>query len=109
MKHIKRKTLSELQVPEQVLTKSSSEKDLKEALKTLNYKDVKEKHALLIMDSGELIRAFFANDGGRACIIPLANPVLIYFNFAQTLLKSLSETKEKLLKSFGGDSLKFDA
>ena len=105
MKHIKRKTLLELKakVPEQVLSKFSSEKDLEEALKTLKYKDVKEMHALLIMDSGELIRAFFANDAGRACTIPLANPVLIYFNFAQTLLKSLFETKEKLLKSFTGN------
>ena len=103
MKHIKRKTLLEIKVPEMGLPKFSSEKDLKEALKTLKYKDVKEKHALLVMDSGELIRAFFVNDGGKACTIPLANPVLIYFNFAQTLLRGLSETKEKLLKSFTGD------
>ena len=103
MKHIKRKTLSELKLPEQAISKFSSETDLKKALRTLKYRDVKEKHALLVMDTGELIRAFFVNDGGRACTIPLANPVLIYFNFAQTLLKSLSETKDKLLKSFTGE------
>ena len=105
MKHIKRKTLLELntRIPSQVLGEFSSEQNLKEALKTLKYKDVKEKHALLLMDSGELIRSFFFNNGGRACTIPLANPVLVYFNFAQSLLKNISTTKEKLLKSFTGD------
>ncbi len=105
MKHIKRKTILELNtpIPNEVLGKFSSEQNLKEAIKSLKYKDVKEKHALLVMDSGELIRSFFFNDGGRACIIPLANPVLVYFNFAQSLLKSISTTKEKLLNSFKGD------
>ena len=102
MKHIKRKTLLELKakLPEKISSEGSSEKELKEALKTLKYKDVKEKHALLIMDTGELLRAFFVNDAGRACTIPLANPVLIYFNFSQSLLKSLAERREKLLNSF---------
>lgn len=102
MKHIKRKTLLELHLPKEVLGKFSSEENLNEALKSLKYKDVKEKHALLVMDSGELLRAFFANDNGRACTIPLANPVLIYFNFAQSLLKSLAQGKDKLLNSFTG-------
>ena len=105
MKHIKRKTLLELnaKLPEKIFGETSSERNLKEALKTLKYKDVKEKHALLIMDTGELLRAFFVNDAGRACTIPLANPVLIYFNFSQSLLKSLAERKEKLLNSFTGE------
>lgn len=103
MKHIKRKTLLDLHLPKEALGKFPSEESLKDALKTLKYKDVKEKHAFLIMDSGELLRAFFANDNGRACTIPLANPVLIYFNFSQTLLKSLAERKNRLLNSFTGN------
>lgn len=105
MKHIKRKTILELKsrIPKDVFGEFSSEQNFKEALKSLKYKDVKEKHALLVMDSGELIRSFFFNDKGRACTIPLANPVLVYFNFAQSLLNGITTTKEKLLKSFTGD------
>jgi len=105
MKHIKRKTLLDLntRLQKEVLGEFSSGDSLKEALKSLKYKDVKEKHALLVMDSGELIRSFFFNDKGRACTIPLANPVLVYFNFAQSHLKNIDTTREKLLKSFTGD------
>ncbi len=106
MKHIKRKTYLEpkTKIPNELISEFASKDSPLVALKNLKYKDVKDKRAILIMDSGELLQSFFYNDNGRACTIPLANPVLVYFNFSQTLLKSISSTRDKLLKSFTGDN-----
>ncbi|MEP7377889.1 MAG: hypothetical protein ABI675_31110 [Chitinophagaceae bacterium] len=104
MKHIKRKTLLELNIPYDAINQLPIQGDIKDALKNLKYKDVKDKHAILLMDTGETLRSFFVNDNGKACSIPLANPVLIYFNFSQTLLKNLDLKKATLLNVFTGEN-----
>lgn len=106
MKHIKRKTLlsAKVEIPNNIVNQLTKNKNLERSLRTLQYKDVKDNHAILLLESGELIRAFFVNNNKAACLIPLANPVLVYFNFAQSLLKSISTTKELLLQGFPIDT-----
>ncbi len=103
MKHIKRKTLKEIKIPEEVLHKISPENISQDFLKKIKYKDVKGKQAILLMESGEALHSFFYNNKGKACTIPLANPVLIYFNLAQTHLRGIHSTKESLFGVFSED------
>jgi hypothetical protein len=100
MKHIKRKTLKELSIPKEKLHELVPGMVSDDLLKKIKYKDVKDKQAILLMESGELLRSFFFNDNGKACTIPLANPVLIYFNLAQSHLRNIQSMKDSLLGIF---------
>ncbi|MBL7742298.1 MAG: hypothetical protein JNN00_02380 [Chitinophagaceae bacterium] len=100
MKHIKRKTLKELSIPKEKLHELFPENAPDNLLKKIKYKDVKDKQAILLMESGELLRSFFYNDNGKACTIPLANPVLIYFNLAQSHLRNIQSLRDSLLGIF---------
>lgn len=104
MKHIKRKTVTPASLPKEKVADIFPGKLPEDALKNIKYSQVKGMHGMLIMESGELIHSFFYNNNGKACTIPLANPVLIYFNLAQSYLKDISNTKETLLSLFKADS-----
>jgi hypothetical protein len=102
----------EIKIPEEVLGIIPSRNFSEDFLKNIKYSDVKGKQAILLMESGEALQSFFYDDNGKACTIPLANPVLIYFNLAQTHLRGIHSTKESLLgifskeKNIDEDSLK---
>jgi hypothetical protein len=99
IKHIKKKTVNHISVGEEEL--DNLRKIMIETpggrIPKLKFKDVKDSHAFLVMDSGEILRHFFYNDNGNTCTIPLANPVLIYFHTSQANLKNVFSTKKDLL------------
>jgi hypothetical protein len=102
MKHIKKKTIGQLKIdnPSNVLPPSfvKTNTDL-----SIEYNKVKDKHAYIVYESGDMYRHFFYNDNGIACSIPFANPVLVYFHFSQTCLKPLSESRHQLLSVFANN------
>lgn len=101
LKHIKKKTVNYAKFDKEGLEKSGLLLNLPGGkLPKLKFKDVKDKHALLIMDNGETLRSFFYNDNGNTCTIPLANPVLIYFHSAQANLRNIYSTKKDLMALF---------
>ena len=100
MKHIKRKTVMQVSIEEKAVKEIAPQNAPEDILKNMKYKQVKGKHALLLMENGDLLRHFFYNDNGKACTIPLANPVLIYFNLAQVHLRNIYSTRKTLLQLF---------
>jgi hypothetical protein len=108
IKHIKKKTFDNFKLNEVAIEKIKE--TVPEALSLnfkgkIKYKKVKNSHALLFLESNETIRAFFYNDNGNTCMIPLANPVLIYFHSAQTTLRGIYSTKKELLGLFREDTV----
>ena len=68
----------------------------------IKYKDIPKDHIpFLIWDTGYFTRGFTFDNNGMACIIPLANPVLIYFNLAQMNLRQIYSLKKELFDKFG--------
>jgi len=100
MKHIKRKTVMHMSLSEENINNSSPKKTSVNLLDTIKYREVKDKHAILFMDNGERLYSFFYNNNGDARIIPLANPILIYFNLAQVYLKDIYASRKLLLGTF---------
>lgn len=102
MKHIKKKTVDYIKFkPEDIQKFDGLMFDIPNGkIPKLKSKDVKDKEAFLLMESGEMLRSFFYNDNGTICTIPLANPVLIYFNSAQANLRNIDYAKKELLKQF---------
>lgn len=101
LKHIKKKTVNYAKFDKDNFEKSGLLLNLPDGkIPKLNFKDVKSKHAVLIMDNGEILRAFFYNDNGNTCTIPLANPVLIYFHSAQMNLRNIDSTRKNLMALF---------
>lgn len=100
MKHIKRKTLLNEEIEKKITEKLELKEIDENALKGINFKEVRGKQALLVMDTGEKLYTFFHNDNGKGCPIPIANPVLVYFNMAQALLRDIHSCREKLLGQF---------
>lgn len=101
LKHIKKKTVNYAKYNKEKLDESGLLFNLQDGqLPKLKFKDVKDKHAILFMDNGEILRTFFYNDNGNTCSIPLANPVLIYFHSAQTNLKNIYSLRKDLLALF---------
>lgn len=103
LKHIKKKTVNYPKFDKEELEKSGLLLNLPDGkLPKFKFKDVKDKHALLIMDNGEMLRSFFYSDNGNTCTIPLANPVLIYFHSAQANLRNIYSLKKDLMALFRG-------
>lgn len=101
LKHIKKKTVNYVKFDKESFENSGLLLNLPDGkMPKLKYKDVKDKHAMLFMDNGEMLRSFFYNDNGNTCTIPLANPVLIYFHTAQANLKNIYSTKKDLMALF---------
>lgn len=100
IKHIKRKTVKFFKLDQETLDKLAPEKVPEDVLSNIKFKDVKNHNAIQLMEDGEVLFSFFYNDNGQACTIPLANPVLIYFNIAQSHLRTIYLKKEDLLGLF---------
>src|SRR6188508_1420418 len=100
MKHIKKKTVEHFKIKDEKLSSPTSSNADFSPFFNLKYKDIKGKNAMVIFENGETFRAFFYNYNGNACAIPLANPVLIYFHYAQTNLKNIYAVKDELLNLF---------
>jgi len=105
LEHIKRKTVDYLEIPEE---KFENLKDIfpplsnNEKFVPIKYKDIPQNYVpYLIWNSGLFARGFLYNNNGMACIIPMADPVLIYFNLAQMNLKQIYSLKKELLEEFG--------
>lgn len=103
LKHIKKKTADYIQFEKEVLSKPEITSDFTES-KWPNFKEVKNKNAFLFTETGEMFRAFFFNDNGNTCAIPLANPVLIYFNSAQANLSYIYSVRKQLMSLFRTNS-----
>ena len=100
IKHIKRKTVRPIQLKPDQLNEIAPEKASENVLKNIKFNDVKNYNAFQLMESGEVLFSFFYNDHGNACAIPLANPVLIYFNIAQSHLRTIYTKRKDLLSLF---------
>jgi hypothetical protein len=100
MQHIKRKAVMQVKLEQEVLNEIPQSSLDPNSLTNLKYKDVKNFNTFQIMENGDVIFSFFYNDNGRACAIPLANPILIYFNQAQSLLQQIHFKKQELLSVF---------
>jgi len=100
LKHIKRKTVRPAKIDLEKLKKIFPENVPDDVFSNIKFKDVKGYNAIQLMQDGEVIFSFFYNDNGNACTIPLANPVLIYFNIAQSYLKNISSRRDDLLRLF---------
>lgn len=100
IKHIKRKTVRPIQLNSEQLNEIAPNPSSGDILKNIKFKNVKNYNAVQLMESGEVLFSFFYNDNGNACTIPLANPVLIYFNIAQSHLKTIYEKRKDLLSLF---------
>src|SRR4051812_34180049 len=100
LKHIKKKTVNHATISVETLDEIGIPVIPKGHTVAIKYKDVKDKNALLFMESGEMFHAFFYNYNGKVCTIPLANPVLIYFNTAQSTLKEIYAVRSELLELF---------
>jgi len=100
MKHIKRKAVMQVKLDKEALREIAPEPMDPSILSSLKYKDVKKLNSFQIMENGDVIFSFFYNDNGNAFAIPIANPVLIYFNQAQSLLRHIHEKKIELLNTF---------
>jgi hypothetical protein len=99
--HIKKKCFLEIELgPERIekVLKETGAGSL-EGIKKLKPKDVKKTYSILLTDSSAYV-AFNYDNNGTICCIPLANPVLIYFNYSQTLLKPMEKEKKELLAIF---------
>jgi len=100
IKHIKRKTVRPIKLNQEQLDEIVPGKASDDILKNIKFKDVKNYNAIQLMESGEVLFSFFYNDNGNACTIPLANPVLIYFNIAQSYLRTIYTRRKDLLSLF---------
>jgi len=102
MKHIIKKTVEYKKInPEDIEKFNGLMVDIPGGkIPKLKFKDVKDKHAFLLMEGGEMLRSFFYNDNGTTCTIPIANPVLIYFHSSQINLRHIYAAKENLLNMF---------
>lgn len=102
IKHIKRKTVALVKLDQDTMRKLSTEAAPIDVLQNIRYDKVKRHNAIQIMEDGEVVFSFFYNDHGNACTIPLANPVLIYFNTAQMHLRNIYSRRTALLGLFRG-------
>ena len=109
LKHIKRKTVGYFMLCEDKLDnleKIFPKNTNNEKFSQIKYKDIPKNYAPhLIMNDGAFLRGFAYNNNGMACIIPLANPVLIYFNLAQSDLRKIYSLKKELLDLFKNDTI----
>ena len=100
MKHIKRKTVMYGEISEEQMLKLAPQKASDDLLREIKFSTVKGKQAIQLMESGEILRSFFYDNNGMACTIPLANPVLVYFNLAQLHLRDIIKARTSLLSLF---------
>ena len=111
LKHIKRKTVGCFQLSEDNMEKLKGifpEKSNNEKFSHIKHKDISNYVPYLIMDDRTFIRGFNFNNNGMACALPLANPVLIYFHFAQATLKDTLLLRKELLDLFKNNTIAVD-
>jgi hypothetical protein len=89
-----------MEITKENFHKMKPQKASKDLLNNLEFNFVKGKQAFLVMENGDILGSFFYNDNGKACAIPLANPVLIYFNLAQSHLRDIVDARKSLLGLF---------
>jgi len=108
LKHIKRKTIDYIEFSDDKMKNLNGvfpEKSSNEKFPPIKYKDIPKDHIpYLIWDTGYYMRGFAFNNNGMACIMPLANPVLIYFNLAQMNLNEIYSLRKNLLDKFGHET-----
>lgn len=101
-KHIKKKCFLEIDLKSEVIEpifKETGASEPWDEIKKIKPKDAKKTYPILFTDDSAF-QGFNYNDNGTICCIPLANPVLIYFNYAQGLLKAMVKAKKELLSIF---------
>ncbi|WP_142683853.1 hypothetical protein [Chitinophaga polysaccharea] len=97
LRHIKRKTVNSTKLK---FNDSVDQIELDAAIsKKYKYSDLKDLDILLFYEN-ETVRCFSYNDQGNACAIPIADPVLLYFNMAQSQLRPIQERRKELLGLF---------
>jgi hypothetical protein len=104
MKHINKKTLNEHKFSKEDLEKIMPVISDVESFSQLEYKELKGKHAVLFHADGLMSRAFFFKNNETTCTIPLADPVLLYFNEAYKSLKSLIVHRKELLDLYSKET-----
>jgi hypothetical protein len=101
MKHIKKKTVNEFKLPDEF---PALEKNL--LLNNANMPKLsKDYHALLITNDRQAFRAFFYKYKQKNCFIPLAHPVLVYYNKAYNSYRSIQKIKEDLIEKLHGTEI----
>ncbi|WP_290710152.1 hypothetical protein, partial [Flavihumibacter sp. CACIAM 22H1] len=91
MKHIKKKFLIEhgpednIEFPPDTEFIDYHNPEAKEVLRKM-----RSKWGCIRTDIGETIAGFVYNIDGESVMIPMPDPTLVYFNYAQSLLKPIS-------------------
>lgn len=101
LKHILKKTVNHIIVNKELQDEIFNVPFDAGALAAIRPKDIKNHDLLMFYESGEVVHTFFFNENGKHCSIPLANPVLIYFNVAQSTLRNIHTLRNELLGLFG--------
>ena len=97
MKHIKKKFLIEygpddnIEFPPGTEFLDYNNPESKELLKKM-----KSSGGFIRTDLGDTIAGFVYNIDGESVMIPMPDPTLVYFNYAQSLLKPISQFKKNL-------------
>lgn len=97
MRHIKRKTVDSFKLN---FENPVNKEEIDAAVgKKYKYSELKDFDVFIIYEE-QTVRCFTYNDQGNACAVPIADPVLLYFNMAQNLLRAVQDQKKNFLTLF---------